>query len=821
MATEVAAGYRHVTGVPARGIHGAARVLLGAGMVLLLATWAACATADSQSDVFSDAMQPFSPGPPAAEEKPTPEPSPEKPSPEKPPETEQAPEGTEQPQKPPGPQPEGPPGPPTSPRPETSGTQAPADSEQISLKANEVYYTGQGTQAWGSVDVKYQDYEATADILGIDKERVWLDLRGDVVIKSSDMVTTADKLELNLDTEHWHASNTRTTVQPEFFQTGVVEPLYLEGRHIHGRPGLMDMTSGYGTSCDLPDHQHYMLRSSQIKVLPDRYVSFHRPTLYLFGHRILRYPWDLRLSLSERTNAFVPAVGQNDAEGYFAKFAYMYLLNEANSGVLRLHLTQKRGTGLGFDHDFDLGSNYGDLRFFSEPSEGSWSGRLSDRQYFSDSVTADLISNVQSYTAYGTDSKSMSNSLTFNSRTGTSQSVLGLQEANTKTVYNENTRRTVNLTHRQQASENYNWEVRSTMQSSRYSATQPANEELNAEIRLRGRETAYNWEAVTQKRYDLDGSKYTADDSYYSLDYLPELTAQTDTERLGGYRLLGRARVQASLNLGRYSQQPEGLDVSRAALDISLPGRREDIGGGHMMQNSLRFQQQFTSEGSAQYYANLRSDLQGNLGDTWSYRWNYNFGSPHGYTPLRRGYSSRSNSMGLQLVRVVPDSMRLDLSTGYDFVYDYYRDATFRGQFMLARDSRLELQTSYSILRSQWRPITARWLRASTGWYSALTAYYDLDQNKLRRASSEINWRLSDQWNLDIAAGYSGYTHKLDQLEIQVLRDLHCMITSVTYNKELNEFRFNIGIKAFPSDERQFGVGAGGAQFESTFGQYY
>jgi len=47
------------------------------------------------------------------------------------------------------------------------------------------------------------------------------------------------------------------------------------------------------------------------------------------------------------------------------------------------------------------------------------------------------------------------------------------------------------------------------------------------------------------------------------------------------------------------------------------------------------------------------------------------------------------------------------------------------------------------------------------------------------------------------------------------------MLASVTYDKELNEFRINVGIKAFPSNERQFGVGAGGPRFESTFGQYY
>ena len=66
-------------------------------------------------------------------------------------------------------------------------------------------------------------------------------------------------------------------------------------------------------------------------------------------------------------------------EGYYAKFAYGYALNDANQGFLKLNLTQKRGVGFGFDHSLEEASQQGELSVFLEPSEGSFSGRLNYR----------------------------------------------------------------------------------------------------------------------------------------------------------------------------------------------------------------------------------------------------------------------------------------------------------------------------------------------------------------------------------------------------------------------------------------------------------
>jgi hypothetical protein len=807
---EISASRAHPSGLGASAV----RRLKLAALACCLCVCACVAVADQQSDAFTEAMKPLEPLPRViAPDQPTEQTPPDKPVTTSP----------EMPQEKP------PPTPPVETKPEAVTPTQPVgelpepspDSELISLRADDLYYTSDGgTQASGNAGFGYQEYRGTADILEIDSERVWINLRGDVHVQDPDMFTTAERFELNLDTEYWHAFNTRTRVEPSFFDQGVVEPLYLDGRTVHGQPDIITLRHGRGSSCDREDKPHWCLKTDRIKVLPDVSVRFHKPTLYLYGRRLFRYPWDLRLSMRKHSNRFIPEFGENEVEGYFLKFAYLYLLNEANSGVLRLHTTQKRGIGLGVDHDFDFGTNYGSLILFAEPSQGSFSGRFSDAHQFSDGFSADLSSNIQRYTGYGYGSTSLSNNLTFRNRSTKGNTLLGIQHSLMESDYSTNRRMTVNVNQRYQPSEDYSWEVRSVMQRNAYRADEAADEELNSELRFRGRERSYDWEAIAKKRHDLDGSAYTGDDNSYSLDQLPELMMSTDSSRLDDWRLLGRARVRAQLNLGRFQQQPDNTSLSRAALDISLPGHSKDIGAHMSLHNSLQFRQQFSSEGSAQWYANFRSQLSGQIGNSWDYRLSGYYGSPHGYSPLRLGYSGRSQSVSFQAVHAVEDKRRIDISTGFDFTSDYWRDLSIRSQFMLAPSSRLELQTGYSLERSEWRPITVRWLRATSDWYSAITSYYDLDRSKLTRATGEINWRINRFWHLDMLAGYSGYTHRLDQLEFHLLRDLHCMMASLSYNKELSEFRVNLGIKAFPSNERVFGYGSG-SRFESNFGEYY
>jgi hypothetical protein len=69
----------------------------------------------------------------------------------------------------------------------------------------------------------------------------------------------------------------------------------------------------------------------------------------------------------------------------------------------------------------------------------------------------------------------------------------------------------------------------------------------------------------------------------------------------------------------------------------------------------------------------------------------------------------------------------------------------------------------------------------------------------------------------------SGYNNSggIDQANIRLSRDLHCLVAVGTYNYTTGEYTFNLGIKAFPSAAETFGIGRTGAAFESYFGERY
>mgnify|MGYP006883585537 CR=1 FL=1 len=89
------------------------------------------------------------------------------------------------------------------------------------------------------------------------------------------------------------------------------------------------------------------------------------------------------------------------------------------------------------------------------------------------------------------------------------------------------------------------------------------------------------------------------------------------------------------------------------------------------------------------------------------------------------------------------------------------------------------------------------------------------------RAATELEWAISPLWQVALVSSYSGYSHRLDTLDVQLTRDLHCLTATLTYSQALNQLTFAVGIKAFPSPLQTYGIGRGGEQFQTLPGQYF
>lgn len=662
----------------------------------------------------------------------------------------------------------------------------------------------------------------TADGAVVEPDQVTVHLLGHVVIGSPQMQTTATSIEINIETNHWRSTRARTEIKPGFFEGGVESPLFVRARALEGTGAgeLVEALGASGTTCDR-EHPHYDLRSPKITAIPGRKVIFRKPSLYVFGHRLVRFPFNLALSLESKQNKFIPEFGQSEVEGYFAKLAYLYVLNPENSGLLRLNVTQKRGTGLGFDHTLETAQQHGELAVLWEPNEGALSSRLDHRWQMSQEMSSELTSNLQRNSGYYGETETLSNNWTLRRATTEANSQLGFQQSVSQSGSSTSRSFTSAFSHQQRQGANTDWSVRSNYRSSGYTSSQAADEELQSSLEYGHRARAYDWRVVADKRYDLDGSSYTGDSTYRYLNRLPQFTFNTDSTRMPGIKPLGRIGTQATVELGRYEQRPDNVTISRAALKLDLGGSERRITGSSRLRTAARYYQAFYDDGSAQYLLGATSQLRQELGDHWNLQTSLNYFRPDGYAPLQLDYWARQEDMQFQAVRLSPDHSRIDLSGGYDFVGNQWRTLLGQFEYMTSRSSKLEMQTGYDLEAATWRPLNARWTFVHPREMSlALGAQYQIEDSQLRQITMDLDWLVTPRTRLELQTTYSGYTHALDEMDVRVTRDLHCWIGSVAYSRLTGEFQVNLGLKAFPSEKTNFGS-TRGPRFESGAGASY
>jgi len=159
--------------------------------------------------------------------------------------------------------------------------------DQFFVDADDVYYQSGATIAEGNVTVRYRNITVTSDTAEIDEDGVWGQFRGNVTIQRNEQVVTADLIRLNFETEQWEVLGAQTVFQPEQFETGVEEPIYVRAETIEGtgEEERLDAYGGLVTSCDLVE-PHYGLHSRHLRVIGEEKVVLENPRLEILGNTI-------------------------------------------------------------------------------------------------------------------------------------------------------------------------------------------------------------------------------------------------------------------------------------------------------------------------------------------------------------------------------------------------------------------------------------------------------------------------------------------------------------------------------------------------------
>ena len=723
----------------------------------------------------------------------------------------------------PGPEPTAPPG--EEGKPAEPGAAAPPAQEKLGpdkvhVEADKTFMTEDAIAAEGHVVLKTDEYTLHADTAEVDLVKNVARLRGHVVIEGNNQRTEGLSLWIDLDSGAWKIEREATKVEPQFFTEGVEEPLYLGGSEADYDPAtdIIKVLRGEGTSCDLPN-PHYDLESKTIRVRPGDLVTFEKPSLYLLGHRILRYPFNLTMSLKQREQNIIPEFGRNDVEGYYLKLAMLYMLGPTSNGVVRLHLTQLRGIGLGFDHLLETTHHSMGLSVFDEPSQGALSTRVNDSWRISRTLTSEFTNSYQANSGFSFSSSTMSDDLTLRNADVSSDTTLGVTRSMTGSASGSSGRFGSTFSHSQRLGTNTTWNLRSSYTRATFGGTGTTDdEELAEEFELRHQAKAYDMDFAMSNRSDLS---QTPSGGFYTLNRLPFLAFETDSRRLGGWRAFGRAYTRMRLEMGSYSEEPSGERVRRLAWTGDFGGSEYSLGPTTKVRTALRLRQSFYDNGDAQYSGYFDGQLRHAITKTWMTQLTYDYTATRGVSPLRLDYGGQSNETRWQFVRVVPDRSRIQLDSGFDFISNQWYDVRALAEVRASEHLYVRAQSSYSIQDSRWWPLVLKITQASEHSYADLTFNYDLDQQKLSTITADTDFRFGPWWRLEFVGSYSGFTHQIDQADVRLTRDLHCMLGQISYSTYPRQFNISIGIKAFPGLERALGIGGNGAYLPGGGGSFY
>ena len=361
------------------------------------------------------------------------------------------------------------------------------------------------------------------------------------------------------------------------------------------------------------------------------------------------------------------------------------------------------------------------------------------------------------------------------------------------------------------------WDLRATLRRSEFGTVTPTSEIVEAIFQYQDRGGWFDWALAAERQWQTEGDGTQG----FRLDKLPEIVFNTDSRRLGDWRLFGGVPFRARLTAGHLVQYPDEDEISTAALGLDLGGERNQISRNTTLTAGLNFNQGFYSDDSALYTLGGSLDIDTEFGSHLYSRISHRAATVAGFSPLRRDYGGVYDYTTLSLVHQRPDLSRFELTGGFDYVQDRWRELRLRGWYNAGERDRIELVSGYSLDDSTWRPMQVRWTHAAP-WeiYLALSSTYDIDAGELNSANLEFDWRIDDRWQVAGLAAYTGYQGEISDYSLRITRDLHCWLASLTYDSDYDEIRLNLGIKAFPFEEQDWTIGRGGAR-QGSFQQYY
>ncbi|MCC7495243.1 MAG: hypothetical protein IT204_23040 [Fimbriimonadaceae bacterium] len=636
----------------------------------------------------------------------------------------------------------------------------------------------------------------------------------------------------------------QAVLPPEVVGYGTAEPINIWGHDSLAREDHYFAAHEAWLSGCSPSDLKYALAAKTIAVVPNKKLILRSAKAYLFGVPI--FAWGkLTLPLRRcRRSEWLPEFGRNDTYGVYTRMRYFYDLADSQYGNVSGMMTEKRGAFLGLEHDYGWGRGSGrgqgqvDLEYGTRNAELSLRGDLQQalgadtalraNGSFSQNSGFSSTSLQSNYTSTLTHTFDLGSTIFGYNR---SESRSGAQSSNfTRYTFSQR----LNLGPIFGADLNADY-------SRRQSSSQATDHELETRLKFNGRWTLFDWELTDQRRFDIEGSKFAADDNRPVTEIVPQLSLTTDSRRLGA-RLGDLVDLRLTTNIGQYREfiTPPGggtasrSTVLRANFDVQGSLARVNFGPRTRFLTDFRYSQSIFDhpDPAAKYvvavgptfemrpFANTRFDLR--------YRWQ----EVAGYSPLSRfDFEQTINDFDYTASFFLPDRARprngvlaLTFNGGYDLLRGAHRDLRIGARIQPLDPLLITLNTSYALDSRGFGDVGFRSLRGEISYdggrrYQHQIGFtYDSRNGKLQNVDSLLTIEPLPRISVQNALTFDGDRGRVSFNDILLTYDLGCVQLLGTYRQQAKEFRVDINLTAFPGLASLFGTGRFGQQFSTSQG---
>ena len=742
-----------------------------------------------------------------------------------------------------------------TPGPLLSGSPAAGDDDSVVLEnADTLSQTVAGQWvARGNVRVRYKEYEIVADRADIDTDVGVVNFSGNVVLhgpNSEDVYGGKDGL-ITVDTNKntYTVKDASAVIRREALQVGILQPVYVYGGQITGRPDFVDARESNFTTCDFPS-PHYYFRARQAYVIPGKRLVGRHVTLYRRKRALITIPYFF-VPLDQRVNRQVlaPVIGQSVDEGYYAKFAIAYLLSSQLPGILQVDAMQKKGLGLGFqqrygeDDKLTRGSGLVSLYHLRDKSTGAenLNASLNHKQKFG-TVNFGFNGQMQqnSYYISSSRSKSYNTQLTLDRNVGNlSDNIianLSISDFGTGTSQNMTTsfNQTFKPTTKETLQTKFNLtDSKSTVQGSSSSETS----QLDSSLQYDQHEKAFDLSLLTNKYTSI---KNTLSSQFFGgLERLPEVRLTTAPDRLSLLKRFLPKTSRLDFSVGDFIEPSTSTNLKRLHFGVDTGTTTVKVSQKTDLDLGGSFIQRFYSDDTAQYTLSGRSTYRIKLGQKSTFNLGYNYLRPYGYTPFQFDFSGNSNLASMNLSVQETKKFQLTAATGYDF--NAAKQTTFgtatpwqtlavQSLWRPSQSFGLRSSTSYDPNHGQLLDLTNNFqIKGSNGFSLYMGTRYAPQQHKFANLNGQMDWRIITDTREDAGyriraiASYNGYTKQYEYQGLALTRMWHDWEASVIYQNNFlgattgPQITFNLNLRALPTYE-PFSIGNYGQAIDTGLG---